>query len=469
MRNASFRPVLGGVAAAVALLLGPVAAHAGAFQLNESSAAGLGNAFAGGAAVAQDASTLWSNVAGLSRMRDSQVVVALHLVQPSMKFRNAGSFAALGQTLGGDGGDAGGLSPVPNLYLAKPLDGGMVLGLGITAPWGLVTEYDDGWAGRFQALTSSIRTVNLNPGLSWRASDAVSLGLGLNAQRISAEFTNQVDYTAALLSAAARNGIAPGTPAFNAIAAATAGLESHTRVKGSDNATGWNAGALWELDKRTRFGAQYRSPIRYRIEGTARFANPAVPPAPPVIGLLATGVNTAALFDTRVSSRVKIPAIVNLSYFAGIDDRWDVMADAQWTQWSSIRDLTFTRADGTVLQSTPENFRNTWKLAFGANYHYSPQWMFRGGVAFDQSPVRTAFRTPRLPDADRTWLAAGAQYTANPRCTVDLGAAYIRVRKAAINASGDPSDPAAALANGLLSGRYTSNTLILSAQLNYAF
>lgn len=211
--------------------------------------------------------------------------------------------------------------------------------------------------------------------------------------------------------------------------------------------------------------------MTYRLEGAARFSNPAIPVgAPAVTALLANGVNTARLFDSPITSDVKIPAIVNLSYFTRLGDQWDLMADAQWTQWSTIRNLTFLRANGAVLQSTPENFKNTWKLAVGANYHYSPQWTFRGGLAFDKSPVQAVDLTARLPDADRTWLSLGAQYRFNPKLTLDMGASYGFIKTARINANGVvPGDPAAALANGLVNGYYDSRAVIMSAQLNYQF
>ncbi len=455
--------------AGITLMLGASPAWAAGFQLNETSASGLGNAFAGGAAVAEDASTLWSNVAGMARIRDTKVVGAIHLITPSLKFRNDGSLPASGQVLGGNGGDAGGLNVVPNLYVVKPIDRSWSIGVGMSAPWGLVTEYDNGWTGRFQAIKSGIKTINVNPGLSWKPADSIALGLGLNLQHMSAEFTNQVNYSGALLSAAALNGFAPGSATFNAIALATAGLESGARIKGSDNATGWNVGVLWELDDKTRLGAHYRSSVKYRIAGNARFSNPVPVVAPALAALveaLAGGVNANALFDSKVTSDVKIPAIVNLSYFSTLNDRWDLMADAQWTEWSTIKTLTFVRADGTELQSTPENFRNTWKLAVGANYRTSRDVMLRGGLAFDQSPVRTAFRTPRLPDGDRTWLTAGVQYTVNPKLKVDVGAAYLWVKKGSISINGNPPSTAG---NGLLSGRYNSNTVIVSAQANYTF
>ncbi len=456
IRPASLRHITCGVSLLVA-----GTAHAAGFQLNETSASGLGTAYAGGAAEAADASTLWSNVAGMTRIGESQVSGTLHLITPSLKFRNAGSLAATGQGLGGSGGDAGGTVPVPNAYVTKPLDNGLSIGLGVTAPWGLVTEYNDGWTGRFQAIKSSIETINVNPGLAWKASDRLSVGLGLNVQHIKAEFTNQVNYAGALLNAAVLNGVAPGSAQFNALATAASGLESSATVKGSDTAYGWNAGLMFELDDRSRIGVGYRSSIKYRVSGTARFANPAVS-AP--LAALAAGVNAAALYDTRITSDVEIPAVLNLSYFTRLDERWDLMADAQWTQWSTVKNLTFVRADGTVLQNTPENFKNTWKLAIGANYRYNPQWTLRGGIAFDKSPVQRAFLTPRLPDGDRTWLTLGARYTANPKLTVDFGAAYIFVKKTNIDANAGST-----AADGLINGYYDSRTVILSAQLNYAF
>ena len=455
--------------ATFALGLGATPAGAAGFLLNESSASGLGSAFAGGAASAEDASTLWSNVAGLSRIRSGQGIVVLHLIRPSMKFGSAASVAASQQALGGSGGDAGSLAPVPNMYFATPINSQWSAGIGVTAPWGLVTEYDDGWVGRFQAIRSSIQTLNVNPGVSWKPARSLALGLGLNFQRMLAEFTNQVNYSAALLSAAAANGVTPGSPTFNAIAQATPGLESSARIKGDDNAWGWNAGLLWDISPDHRVGLHYRSPVKYHIKGSAQFTNP-VPAAPaplaPTVAALAAGVNAAALYDSGVGSEVEIPAIVNLSLFSTLSSHWDVMIDAQWTGWSTIETLTFVRSDGKVLQSTPEHFQNSWKVAVGTTYRPGGAWLLRGGVAYDQSPVQTAFITPRLPDADRTWLTAGGQYRFDRAMSLDIGAAYVWVKKATINANGHPPSTAA---YGLLNGEYKSNTVILSAQLNYAF
>ncbi len=463
-----------GTLSAAILVFATPALGAG-FALQENSGSGLGNAYAGGAAAAEDASTLWSNAAGMARLSSGQVAGALNLIQPSMKFSNSASQAAAQQPLGGEGGDAGSLNVVPNLYLAVPINRQWSVGVGLNAPFGLVSEYDSSWIGRFQAIKSEIKTYNLNPAVSWKVTDNFALGLGANWQRLEGTFTSQVNYSGALLSAAAQNGIAPGSPTFNAIAAATPGLESGASVEGSDYAWGWNLGLLVDIDKGNRIGAQYRSGLKYKLTGDVTFSNPALPALPPtlepVVGALAAGINSQLLYNSGITSEIELPAIVNVSWFGTLNPQWDVMADVQYTGWSSIQNLTFLRSDGSPLQSTVENFDDAWRFAVGANYRYSPQWMFRGGLAYDQTPVQDAYRTSRLPDGDRTWLTLGAKYSVNPKLWLDFGAAYIWVRSPTINDMGSTNlgIPPSVAQNGLINGSYSSNVVVVSGQLTYAF
>ncbi len=456
-----------------ALVAGP--ALGAGFALQENSGSGLGNAYAGGAAVADDASTIWSNAAGMARLGSAQIAGAINLIQPSMKFSNSASTAAAQQPLGDQGSDAGSLNVVPNLYLTYPIDPRWTLGLGVNAPFGLVSEYDSTWIGRFQGIKSEIKTINVNPAVSWKASDAVALGVGANYQKLDGTFTSNVNYSGVLLSTAAQNGIAPGSPTFNAIAAATPGLVSGAQVKGSDYAWGWNLGILVDIDKANRIGAQYRSAMKYTLTGNVEFTNPALPALPPalapVVGALAAGINANALYNSGITSQVKLPEIVNVSYFGTLNPQWDVMADLQYTGWGSIQDLTFVRTDGTPLQSTTMNYQSAWRFAVGANYRYSEQWLLRGGLAYDQSPVQDAYRDVRLPDSDRTWLALGAQYRFNPKLWLDFGGAYIWVSNGNIDNIG-PSNlgtPPSAALSGLVNGSYHNSVVVLSGQLTYAF
>ena len=274
------------IAAAVgmaALALGAGQVSAAGFALQENSGSGLGNAYAGGAAAAEDAATVWSNPAGMSKIKTNQVVAAINYIQPSMKFSNGNSLPAANQPLGGEGGDAGSGNWMPNLYLVVPINKEWTFGLGVNAPFGLVTEYDTGWIGRYQAIKSDVKTMNINPAISWQACRHLSIGAGANYQQIKGTFTSNVNYSGALLSAAGLNGIAPGSPTFNAIAQLTPGYDSFASVNGDDSSWGWNVGVLWDLNKDNRIGLAWRSDISYHLSGNADFTNPTVtlPPGTP--------------------------------------------------------------------------------------------------------------------------------------------------------------------------------------------
>lgn len=464
-RHSRIALALAGIVAALAC----GSAQGAGFALQEQSGSGLGNAFAGGAASAEDASTIWSNPAGMSRLTSSQIAAALHLVTPSIKFKDNGSVAAQFQTLGGTGGDAGSTAVIPNLYVAVPLSRQLAIGLGVNAPFGLVTEYDDTWLGRFQAIKSEVRTINVNPAISWRVSNNLSIAAGADYQHVRATFTNRVNYSAALGQAAQQAAAAGQIPAavIPSFLAAVPGLEAGARIDGDDSAWGWNVGALWNVDDWSRLGAHYRSRIKYSIAGNVGFDRPSLPTLPaalaPVGAALSAGVN-AALFNGGVSTPIEFPAIANLSYFRTLNDRWDVMADVQWTGWNKIRNLAFTRTTGALLSTTPENFKNAWRYSIGANYRYSDRWMFRGGIAWDQSPVNDTDRTPRLPDEDRVWFSIGAQYKMSPQLRFDIGYTFITAQNASIN-----QNAGSTAANGLIKGDYDAHVNIVSGQVTYSF
>ena len=461
------------IAAAIAgVLVAFSAGHAqgAGFALQENSASALGNAFAGGAAAAEDATTLWANPAGMSRFASPQVAAAVHFVMPSFKFRDGGSVAAAFQPLGGTGGDAGELAVVPNLYAVMPINPQLAVGLGVNAPFGLVTEYDDSWLGRFQAVKSDIKTINVNPSLSWRINNAFTVGIGVNWQRVDAELTSKLNYSALLAQAAGvgvQRGQIPAALLPTILAATPAGLESNVKIEGDDSAWGWNIGFLWDVTPQTRIGGHYRSSIKYDISATADFSHPALPTLPPalapVFGSLANNVNTA-VFNGGVKAEIELPDVANISIFHRLNDRWDVMADAQFTRWSTFKELKFVRSTGDLLSNTPENFDDAWRVSVGATYHWNDQWSFRGGLAYDETPVNTTDRTPRLPDESRVWIAVGAQYKVNRNLALDAGFVYIPIDKPDIN----QTDGNAA-AKGLVKGNYDANVSVISLQLTYTF
>jgi long-chain fatty acid transport protein len=464
MKRTRVAAALSGIAV---MLAGGQASGAG-FALQENSGSAMGNAFAGGAAAAEDASTLWSNPAGMSRLASPEVSLAVHFITPSFKFQDNGSVPAAFQPLGGTGGDAGSLNVVPNLYVAVPIDRQWSVGVGINAPFGLVTEYDDNWIGRFQAVKSDIKTINVNPAASWRVTDTFAVGAGVSWQRLDAELTSRVNYSAALAQAAgqaAAGGLIPAS-LVPQIIGLTPGLESKVKVEGDDSAWGWNVGFLWDVTPQTRIGGQYRSSIKYNVSANVTFDSPvpAVPaPLAPVVGLLAAGVN-GALANGGVKADIELPDIANLSIFHRLNDRWDLMADVQYTRWSVFKELRFVRTTGALLAVTPENFSNAWRVSAGATYHWTDAWSFRGGLAWDQAPVNDVDLTPRLPDGDRVWIAVGAQYRFNRNLALDGGFVYIPVKSPDIQ-----QNAGSTAANGLVKGHYDASVTIFSAQLTYTF
>lgn len=468
MRMPFRRTRLATAVAGVAALAASQAFSAG-FFLQENNASGLGNAYAGGAAAAEDASTVWWNPAGMTRVKQREVVQAIHIITPSNKFRDDGSVAALNQPLGGNGGNAGGTAFVPNLYAVIPYSQQLSFGLGVNAPFGLTTEYDDGWMGRYHAIKSQVKTINVQPSVAWRVNDQLSLGLGINFQWFDARLTQDFNYSAGIAQGAQQAAAGGQIPAaaVPAILAATAGLDSRVTVKGDDTAWGVNVGALWEMNPNTRFGIHYRSEMKYKIEGDVDFNHPALPALPPtlapVVGAIANAVNAQA-FNGDVRAEAKLPAILNLSFFHRLNDRWDVMADAQWTGWSSIQEIAFVRVEGTTLDTLELKFDDVWRVSAGANYRVNDRWMLRGGLAYDQSAANDHDRSPRLPDTDRTWFAFGAQYKHAPNLVVDAGFTYIVVDDATLNTNRGNTPRF-----GLLRGSYDSHVTIFSVQAALRF
>jgi len=450
-------------------LLGAGPAFGTGFQLNENSGSSIGNAFAAGAAFTDDVSAMWWNPAALSKFPRAQGAAAIHIVTPSIKFRNDGSLPALNQPLGGDGGDAGGVNFVPNMYVSVPINPQFAFGLGITAPFGLTTEYDDGWLGRYQAMKSQIKTINVNPALSWRVTPEFSVGVGVNWERLDATLTQNVNYSYALLGAATLNGIPAGSPTWNAIAAATPGLDGLATITADDDAWGWNVGIAWDATPQLRLAAAYRSEMKFKVTGNVDYNNPTpAPPAgtPPLIvgtiAALSAGVDNQVLFGRSVSSDIKLPQIVNVSMVYRPHPQWELMADAQWTGWSTIPALTYQSTP--PIPSVPLNWDDTWKISGGASYRYNDRWKARFGVAFDQTPV-TDEPTARLPDSDRWWFAVGGEYKATPNWKFDAGFVYITAK-----------DPVFSNRNagntaqyGLINGSYDASVTIFSLQGTYTF
>jgi long-chain fatty acid transport protein len=433
--------------------------YAAGFQLTEQNASGLGNAYAGQSAAAQDASTIFFNPAGMTRLPGRQVVGAVNLIKPSATFNNTGTTPAISTITGagpfalnGNGGDAGDLAFVPNAYLSWQLSSQAYVGVGINAPFGLKTDFDSNWMGRFHALKSEVKTINVNPSVAFKVNEAISLGFGLNWQRIEAELTKAVNY-----SFLASAGALPGVPN---------NTEGSNKIEANDSAWGYNLGVLFKAGSKTDIGLAYRSSMNYTLSGTVGFqGRPAAVQA--TLGI-PTVANQAG--DGAITANVKLPATFSAAVKHQINAMWDVLADATWTQWSSLQSLDIVRSNGFLLESTPFRWRDTWRFGLGANYHLNEPWTIRFGVAYDQTPTSDTFRTPRVPDQSRTWVALGAQYRVSRAGAIDVGYAHLFVRDASVNLSGPPAlAPALVAGRGSLVGTFDNKVDIFSIQYRHSF
>jgi long-chain fatty acid transport protein len=400
-------------------------ASAAGFQLLEQNASGIGNAYAGSAAIADNASTIYFNPAGMTMLQAREISGGLSIVKPSSKFSDTGSVIAPA-AFGGTGGDAGDWGFLPNGYLSWALSKDLYVGVGVGAPFGLKTEYDPDWVGRFQSIKFEIKTYNVNPSIAYRLNDKISLGAGVNWQRIEAVYERQ----AAVVNALARA----------------------TRVKldVDGDSWGWNVGALFQLSPSTRIGVSYRSTIEHDVDGSLTSSNQLVSP------------------DVGARATIKLPDTYILSVVQKLDDRWEMLGDVSYTGWSSIESVPIIRttgaAPGSTAQTLDPQFKDTWRLAFGGNYKYTDALKLKFGVAWDQTPVPDPqHRLVALPDEDRIWFSVGAQWKVTPASALDVGLAYLFVDDPVID------NNQSLQGRGLVRGEYDNNIWILGAQYSMSF
>jgi len=384
---------ISGKQASVFLLSGSLSGIAlgAGFSLNEQSVSGLGQAFAGRASVASDASTIYGNPAGMSHLNASQISGGLTVIKASSDISNAqGTFP------GTNDGDMVPTVTVPFLYYAQQLDPHWSAGFGVYSPFGLITDYESNFQGRFFGTKSSVRTVTAQPTVSYRFDKHWSLGGGITYNHITGE-----------LSRDNPNPLNPNTPIG-------------AKVKGSDNAWGYNIGLLFEFDENTRAGVAYHSQVKYNLTGHTYISN---------YPLLGNPVYKASLDLT-------VPDLLDLSVTHYLAEHWQLHAGATHTGWHTFNRLEVeNRGAPAALARTveDEDWHSTWSYALGVSYQMNPQWEFRAGVARDESPIPNSSRTVRIPSDDRMIYALGATWSINDQLSVDFAYAYLHEDKSRVN------------------------------------
>jgi long-chain fatty acid transport protein len=345
----------------------------------------------------------------------------------------------------------------------RPINERLTFGVGINGPFGSKTEYSNDWVGRYQATETDMKSVNINPSISWKANDKLSLGAGISAQYIKVKLSSAIDSAGACrqigIAAATQTNSTALIDYCNATYPKAAQYENDTQavVEGDGIGYGFNVGLLYQPTDKTRIGVSYRSKISHSIDGTVSYDVDAG--LNPVIAQ--TSINTFT--DRAITASVDVPESVSFSLVHQLNHRLELLADVTWIKWSRFDELLITeKATGEKVTRIPEKWEDVTRISIGANYKYNDRLTLRTGVAFDEEPIPSArYRTPRIPGNDRTWLSLGAGYQLNKKMSIDVGYSHLLLDETAIDNPGE---------NGYsVRGLYNNKVDIISAQLNYTF
>lgn len=377
---------------AIAVAVGALStqALAAGFALNEQSISGMGTSFAGRSSSADDATTLFGNPAGMSRLKREEVSFGMAAIHAKTDIKDTRSFPASGS----NDGDMVPFTAVPMGYYVKPLDDKWAVGVGLYVPFGLITDYESGFQGRYFGDYSDVRVITVQPTVSYRFNEQLSIGFGPTINRIDGELQSAI--------------LNPATPGAN---------DGRVKVTGDDTALGFNLGVLYEFTPHTRLGVTYRSKVDYKLEGKTRVTGVGFGPF-------------AGSYDASLS--LETPESLDISMTHELDDQWTLYGGAMRTRWSRLEEIRIESSGmpapiaprvGTIVEE--QDWHDTWSYAVGAAYKLNKEWTLRTGLAFDQSPTNNTHRSPRIPTGDRTAVSFGLAWNPTDDVTLDLAYSYL--------------------------------------------
>ena len=414
--------------------------YAAGFMLTEQSASSLGRAYAGAGVDGSDISGVFYNPATMTLHPGTQI--------------QAG-FVAIGLDLdykGNDGTTENGRAntqPIPFGYISHQATENVWVGLAMTVPFGMGTEYDDNWSLANRGISAQVLTFDFNPNVAWKLSEKVSLGAGMSIQYASADLKMK-----------------------DVVGIAQDG--SRQTVDGEIDADSWawgfNVGLMWAPVDNLRFGLSYRSKVNHHAEGdftidNLRQGNMAITGAY-LNGALSQNSTLAALWGKHdATASLSTPAWLMATAAWDVNELLSLYATFRWTDWSSFEDLDINYSVGPMTMT--KNVHNAWKdtylVSLGADMRFYDWWTMRAGIGYETSAVDEAqYRTAIIPDADRLWLALGSSFKVAKDFQLDVSAAWL-------HGIGE-RDLYTAEKGGVKAGRFdTLDAYLLGVQMVYKF
>ncbi|EPN4477076.1 outer membrane protein transport protein [Vibrio cholerae] len=409
--------------------------QAAGFQLAEYSATGLGRAYAGEAAMADNASAQWRNPAMLTYLEGTQVSAGAIYVNPNVDVEGTVNHAQLGKTHASSN-DFAHDAVIPNFYLSHQLNEQVALGFALGTNYGMETDLGTEFAASHFGNQASVISKEANFNIAYQVLPQLSIGGGVRYVMGEGHFG---------ATAPAKNLIRH--PVTNNVMTLPKGT-TLKYMEGEDNSWGWQVGSAWQINQDHRVGFAYKSEVVMDFEGHAE------------------GVSYGSYKPGMMS--VTLPATAELASFHQLNDQWAIHASINWTDWSSFKELTAVFPEKSDLIKS-ENWEDNYRFALGTTYQYDAKLALRAGVAYDTSAVDDKNRTATIPETDRTWVSVGSSYVATPQLTLDAGFTYIFAKDATINEPRDASDQTSAAIGGAFTGNVSGNVWLIGVQANYRF
>jgi long-chain fatty acid transport protein len=462
------------VATAVASMASTSAIASG-YRFGSQSVSAQGTADANGAE-ASDASTQFYNAAGITRLQGQNVTAGLTVVVPHSTYTDTGSTRFTQTPVGGTGTEDFAPSAVaaPSFYYTQQLNSQWTAGLGAFVPYGTKLDYGNTWTGRYALTSIKLQSEALNPSLAFKLDEHHSFGFGVTAEYMKANLAQAVDVPgtiAALSGTATGNALVQQIVALGGNPAVLAAVkDGHGENEAKDWGYGFNLGYMFQLNESTRFGIAYRSSIKHELTGHTvwDFSNVTSDPiVNQVIAASSRKANSAALVELRT------PETLSVNGFSQLNSKWAAMADVTWTRSSRLGDLNIqfpgtTEGDEVIRQQ----WKNTVRVSLGANYSYSDALTLRGGLAWDQSPVRSdELRHAALPDSNRTQFSIGANYKVSSQSSLDLAYSFLHFQQADVDYT-NLCSPVSTTCTGngeTTRGTYKTYMQLLGIAYNYRF
>ncbi|WP_260258908.1 outer membrane protein transport protein [Vibrio intestinalis] len=425
------------IAVACGLMATTGTASAAGFQLAEYSATGLGRAYAGEAAIADNASSQWRNPALLMDLEGTQISTGAIYVDPNIDISGTSMYTPdprlPAQPYEAKSDDFAHDAVIPNLYISHKYNEKVAIGFALGTNYGMETALGSDFGAANHGNEAYVYSIEANINAAYQLTEAVSIGAGLRYIDAEGHFGAQASKNMPDITGLA------GTPL--------------KYMAGDDTAWAWQVGTVWQINDTNRLGFTYKSEVDLTLEGYAKGLgfNPTDPQA-----------------HKNGSLDLALPATAELASYHQLNDKVAIHASINWTDWSSFKELRAEFPDGTNELIKEENWEDNFRYAIGATYQVDSKLSLRTGIAYDESAVSEEHRTATIPETDRLWLSIGAGYQWSEQLSLDAGFTYIMAKDAKMHET-DPAVLGADTFGGSFEGEVSGSIWLIGVQASYTF